>query len=262
MMTILYKILETKKEEVQTLKQIGLDYRSEPQQSKTSFYDSFLKTDQLSVIAEIKRASPSKGDINVGMEPNEQAKLYEQGGASAISVLTDGPFFKGSMEDLSDVRQTVDLPILNKDFIIDEIQIDRARQAGANVILLIAAALDLNRLKELYLYARNQGLEVLLEVHHEAELEVAFEVGANIIGINNRDLKTFNVDLSVTEKLASKITDPNTIIISESGIKSHADAKRVAKAGVHGILVGESLMLSGTVVESLGELQVTRQFQD
>lgn len=255
-MTILDKILDKKREEVRQLKQIGLNYDVETVKHGASLYKNFLNSNTLSVISEIKRASPSKGDINVGMEPNEQAKLYELGGASAISVLTDGPFFKGSVEDLSSVRETVNLPILNKDFIIDEIQIDRARQAGANVILLIAAALDLDRLKELYHYASRLGLEVLFEVHNEVELDMAFEVGANIIGINNRDLKTFEVDLAVTEKLARKVTDPNTVIISESGIKTRDDAERVAQAGAHGILVGESLMKSENVVESLKNIQV------
>ncbi|TFB21826.1 indole-3-glycerol phosphate synthase TrpC [Filobacillus milosensis] len=257
-MTILDQILEKKKEEVQTLKQIGLDYSLNVNQSSASLYDHFMNNKQLSVIAEIKRASPSKGDINVGMEPSEQAKLYELGGASAISVLTDTPFFKGTMNDLASVRQAVDLPVLNKDFVIDEIQIDRARQAGTNVVLLIAAAMDVTRLNELYQYAVSQGIEVLLEVHNESELEAAFEVGAQIIGINNRDLKTFNVDLGVTERLAERITDPTTVVVSESGIKSREDAERVTQAGVHGILVGESLMMSGTVVESLQELQVER----
>lgn len=259
-MTILDQILEKKKEEVQTLKQIGLNYggAEKTTPSSGSLYDTFLNNKQLSVIAEIKRASPSKGDINVGMEPNEQARLYEFGGASAISVLTDTPFFKGSMDDLKNVRDTVQIPILCKDFIIDMIQIDRAKQAGANVILLIAAALDLSRLRELYQYARDQDLEVLFEIHNESELEMAFKVGVNIIGINNRDLKTFNVDLKVTENLAAQITDHETVIISESGIITRADAERVAKAGAHGILVGESLMLSGTVVESLQDLQVPR----
>ncbi|MGP4071624.1 indole-3-glycerol phosphate synthase TrpC [Piscibacillus sp. B03] len=255
-MTILDKILDKKREEVRQLKQIGLNYDVETVKHGASLYKNFLNINTLSVISEIKRASPSKGDINVGMEPNEQAKLYELGGASAISVLTDAPFFKGSVEDLSSVRETVNLPILNKDFIIDEIQIDRARQAGAKVILLIAAALDLDRLKELYHYACRLGLEVLFEVHNEVELDMAFEVGANIIGINNRDLKTFEVDLAVTEKLARKVTDPNTVIISESGIMTRDDAKRVAQAGAHGILVGESLMQSENVLESLKDLQV------
>ncbi|RPF53267.1 indole-3-glycerol phosphate synthase TrpC [Aquisalibacillus elongatus] len=255
-MTILDQILEKKIEEVQTLKLAGLNYKSSLPKNEFSLYDSFKHSDALSVIAEVKRASPSKGDINIGMEPSEQAKTYELSGAGAVSVLTDQPFFKGSMDDLAAVRQTIDLPILNKDFIIDEIQIDRAHQAGANVILLIAKALDRERLKELYQYAQSQNLEVLFEVHNEEDLEDAFEVGAKIIGINNRDLKTFQVNLETTERLAKQITNPDTLIISESGIKTREEAKRVAKAGAEGILVGESLMLSGDVTQTLSELKI------
>ncbi|GEL77600.1 indole-3-glycerol phosphate synthase TrpC [Tenuibacillus multivorans] len=258
-MTILDQILERKKEEVKTLKQLDLNDQITTDKPVHSLYDSFIKSRQLSVIAEIKRASPSKGDINVGMEPTDQAKLYQTGGASGVSVLTDTPFFKGSMEDLTNVRAVTDIPILCKDFIIDEVQIDYAYQAGANVILLITAALQASRLKELYQYATNLGLEVLLEVHDETELEAANDVNPNIIGINNRDLKTFNVDLGVTERLADKITDPNIVIISESGIKTKADAERVASAGAHAILVGESLMMSDSVVNSLKSLQVDKE---
>ncbi|MFD2637904.1 indole-3-glycerol phosphate synthase TrpC [Piscibacillus salipiscarius] len=257
-MTILDQILEKKQEEVRILKQIGLNYAEATSVHHASLSKHFLNSNHLSVIAEIKRASPSKGNINVGMTPSEQAKLYELGGASAISVLTDQPFFKGSMDDLANVRASIELPILNKDFIIEEIQIDRAKLTGANVILLIAAALDLTRLKDLHHYAIQAGLEVLLEVHNEKELEMALEVGATIIGINNRDLKTFQVNLGVTEKLARKIKDPNIVIISESGIKGRQDAERVAQAGAHGILVGESLMMSDHVVDSLNELRVER----
>ncbi|WP_188207518.1 indole-3-glycerol phosphate synthase TrpC [Alkalibacillus aidingensis] len=256
--TILDRILQKKRDEVEQMKKDACVTDNSINKKAPSLHQTLLTTEHLSVIAEIKRASPSKGDINVGMEPNEQGALYESSGASAISVLTDTPFFKGTIDDLRDVRAEVSIPILCKDFVIDEVQIDRAKQAGANIILLIAAALPVQRLKDLYRYAVDLNLEVLFEVHNEDELDVAFDVGANIIGINNRDLKTFNVDLSVTERLAANITDPNTAIISESGIKHQSDADRVARAGAHGILVGETLMRSKDVKGVLNQLKVSQ----
>ncbi|WP_017185749.1 indole-3-glycerol phosphate synthase TrpC [Alkalibacillus haloalkaliphilus] len=255
--TILDRILDKKREEVELLKsQPALEGEGGLNQNITPLYDSLRQSNQLSIIAEIKRASPSKGDINVGMEPPEQAKLYEQSGATAISVLTDQPFFKGTIEDLKQVRETVQLPVLCKDFIIDKVQIDRAKRAGANVILLIAAALPKEQLKALYNYALTSGLEVLFEVHNEEELKMATSLEAKIIGINNRDLKTFKTEISVTEQLASQIEDPNVMIISESGIKTSEDAKRVSQAGANGILVGETLMRSENVSDALHQLIV------
>ncbi|GAA0451708.1 indole-3-glycerol phosphate synthase TrpC [Alkalibacillus silvisoli] len=261
MKTILDRILEEKQKEVERLKNESkreLSISSTGIQSRPSLYDTFRQSDQLSVIAEIKRASPSKGDINIGIKPKEQAHIYEQGGASAISVLTDTPFFKGTMNDLTEVRQTVELPLLCKDFIIDEVQIDRAKIAGANVILLIAAALSKERLAMLFNYATQLGLEVLFEVHNQTELEVALELDVKIIGINNRDLKTFNVDLTTTERLISQIEDPNRVVISESGITSCEDAEFVSQAGANGILVGETLMQSSNVESELEKLKVKR----
>src|SRR5690625_1363292 len=159
----------------------------------------------MSIIAEIKRASPSKGDINAAIDPVKQAKLYADNGASAISVLTDTPFFKGSMDDLRAVREVVNIPILCKDFMIDRIQIDVAKSAGANIILLIAAALDDNHLDKLYDYAKEHDLEVLCEVHNEEEMERVLKLGAKLVGINNRNLNTFKVDLKTTERLANMV---------------------------------------------------------
>ncbi|MDQ0352084.1 indole-3-glycerol phosphate synthase [Alkalibacillus filiformis] len=253
--TILDRILDQKRKEVELLKSQPV-IKSGSTKNITPLYDTLRQSNQLSVIAEIKRASPSKGDINVGMEPPEQAKLYEQSGAKAISVLTDQPFFKGTIEDLKQVRETVQLPVLCKDFIIDQVQIDRAKQAGANVILLIAAALPEEQLKALNDYAISSGLEVLFEVHNEVELKAAESLGAKIIGINNRDLKTFKTDLAVTERLASQIQNPDVMVISESGIKTNEDAKRVFQAGANGILVGETLMKSNNVPDALQQLIV------
>jgi indole-3-glycerol phosphate synthase/indole-3-glycerol phosphate synthase/phosphoribosylanthranilate isomerase/anthranilate synthase/indole-3-glycerol phosphate synthase/phosphoribosylanthranilate isomerase len=160
------------------------------------------------------------------------------------------------MDDLAAVREAVEVPILNKDFILDEIQIDRAADYGADVILLIVAALEEERLHALYQYAKSKEMDVLVEVHNEKELEQAQKLGANIIGINNRNLKTFEVDLGVTERLIERIDTLDTLVISESGITVSADASRAAKAGARGILVGETLMRADDIAAVLETLQV------
>ncbi|HWL12712.1 MAG TPA: indole-3-glycerol phosphate synthase TrpC [Ureibacillus sp.] len=225
--------------------------------SRPSLYEVLRKADTLQVISEMKRASPSKGIINGGANPIEQAKKYEQAGAACISVLTEDKFFKGSFQDLTDIANNVDIPILNKDFIIHEVQIDYAKAAGASVILLIVAALSDEKLKAFYTYASVLGLDVLVEVHNEEELKRALAIHPKIIGVNNRDLKTFDLNLAQTEKLAELINAHEDIaFISESGIWNADDANRVAKAGASGVLVGESLMRSGNVEQALSELQV------
>lgn len=224
---------------------------------RPSLYDVLRKSKQLQVIAEMKRASPSKGLINEGVDPVAQAKKYEAAGAICISVLTEDKYFKGSFQDLADIANHVDIPILNKDFIIHEVQIDVAKAAGASVILLIVAALSDDKLKSLYDYASSLDLDVLVEVHNEEELDRTIAIGPKIIGVNNRNLKTFDVDLAQTEKLAEKInTIPEIAFISESGIWTSEDAARVAKVGARGVLVGESLMRSGNVEGALKSLQV------
>lgn len=253
-MTFLARILEEKRTEISTMQQT---YRPTAAQRKPiSLYERFQEQKQLQIIAEIKRASPSKGMINPDVVPADQAKIYEAAGAGAISVLTDTPFFKGTMDDLAAVREAVELPILNKDFILDEIQIDRAADYGADVILLIVAALEEERLHDLYQYAKSKEMDVLVEVHNEEELEQAQKLGANIIGINNRNLKTFEVDLGVTERLIERIDTSDTLVISESGITVTADASRAAKAGARGILVGETLMRADDIAAVLEALQV------
>lgn len=253
-MTFLARILEEKRTEISTMQQT---YRPTAAQRKPiSLYERFQEQKQLQIIAEIKRASPSKGMINPDVVPADQAKIYEAAGAGAISVLTDTPFFKGTMDDLAAVREAVELPILNKDFILDEIQIDRAADYGADVILLIVAALEEERLHDLYQYAKSKEMDVLVEVHNEEELEQAQKLGANIIGINNRNLKTFEVDLGVTERLIERIDTSDTLVISESGITVSADASRAAKAGARGILVGETLMRADDIAAVLEALQV------
>jgi indole-3-glycerol phosphate synthase len=255
---ILMKIIERKKQEVAYLRENGFEKANLHKEGSRTLFETLHSSEVLGVIAEIKRASPSKGEIVSAVDPAQQAKLYETGGAVSISVLTDTDFFKGSIEDLKKVRREVDLPLLCKDFFIDEIQIDRAKDAGANIILLIVAALQQERLEALYRYAQLQGLEVLVEIHDEEEAERASALGANIIGINNRNLKTFDIDLAHTERLGSIVKDKSRVIISESGMKSREDAVRAAKAGAYGILVGESLMRSGEAKEAIRSLSVNK----
>jgi len=252
--TILDTIIHEKQKEVKKLQEQNLlKIESKP---KRSLIQKLQKADEIAIISEFKRASPSKGIINNGIEPAEQAVRYEQAGASAISVLTDSTFFKGSFSDLSAVREVVNLPILCKDFMIDSSQIDMAAKNGADIILLIVAALDQKTLNDLYQYARGMNLEVLVEVHNQSELEQALNLGAQLIGVNNRDLKTFNVSLEATETLAKTIKDAGAFLISESGIHQKEDVERVRNAGANGILVGEALMKSPDLAKSLQEFRL------
>ncbi len=255
MTTILDKILTEKKIEVEKLKNQTVN-QTAVEHKHHSFISILKNATELSIIAEFKRASPSKGDINIGLSPAEQTSAYIQYGASAVSVLTDKAFFKGSIDDLEDVRKTIDAPILNKDFIIDTTQIDLAKVAGADIILLIVAAMDEQKLISLYQYAIDKGLEVLIEVHNEAELEIALKTGGQLIGVNNRDLKTFAVDLSVTERLAPTVKKSGAFLISESGIKTLDDVKRVVAAGANGILVGETFMRADSLAQTLQQMKL------
>lgn len=244
METILTKILNEKQKEVSELKNSFKKDTCERTDPVRSFYNKCKEASDIQVIAEFKRSSPSKGEINHGIQPEKQAKLYEEAGASMISVLTDEPFFKGTMGDLAAVREAVDLPILNKDFIIDPIQIDRAYVYGADVILLIVVALSDEQLNSLNNHAVSLGLEVLVEVHNEEELERAQVIHPKLIGVNNRNLNTFDVSVETTERLAKKINTDNQVLVSESGMKTAQDVKRAFDAGARAILVGETLMKS------------------
>lgn len=256
-MTILDDILETKYEEVKRYRQDDLPERTIPIRPRLA--DRIASSNRLEVIAEIKRASPSKGVIDAHLNAVKQAKLYADGGAAAISVLTDSTYFKGSFDDLQEVATAIELPVLCKDFVVDSVQIDRAYAYGASIVLLIVAALEDEQLRTLYHYAISLGLEVLVEVHDEEELEKALRLGAELIGVNNRDLKTFTVSLDVTERLSSAITShANTYLISESGIYSKQDAERLSRANVRGLLVGESLVRSSSVSEAVADLRVRR----
>lgn len=255
-MTILDKILRQKRSEVARL--LAEDGPIEKEVStRPSLFDKLVNTDHLHVIAEMKRASPSKGLIAEGADPVAQAIAYEKAGAACISVLTDTPFFKGSFDDLASVADAVETPLLCKDFIIDKVQIDKAKVAGASVILLIVSALNDDELLEFHTYAVTAGLEVLVEVHDAGELERALTVDAKLIGVNNRDLRTFEVDLGRTEEIAAIFPfSEERVLISESGITGQLDAERVSTAGARAILVGESLMRSGTVEDAITSMQV------
>lgn len=255
-MTILDEILVEKRREVQNMlaEQDVLQVTHSP---RPSLFNRLYKTENMQVIAEMKRASPSKGLIAEGADPVAQAISYYNAGAACISVLTDSHFFKGSFEDLAAVGDNVPIPLLCKDFIIHPVQIDRAKGAGASVILLIVAALTDDELNNLHAYALASGLEVLVEVHDGLELKRAIAIDAKLIGVNNRDLRTFKVDLKRTEEIAALFPfDEERVLISESGIWESEDALLVADAGASAVLVGESLMRSGAVATAIQSLQV------
>lgn len=197
----------------------------------------------LSVIAEIKRRSPSAGDIDASLEPVSLALKYEVGGASAISVLTEPDFFGGSLDDLVAVRAATSLPVLRKDFTIDVRQVFEARANGADAILLITAILSDAQLGELLVAAGNAGCAAIVEVHDRADLERALEAGASVVGVNNRDLSTFRTDLGIAEELADALRFAGHVVrIAESGVSDPVDAKRMRRAGYDAILVGEALV--------------------
>jgi indole-3-glycerol phosphate synthase len=243
---ILQEIVEEKWREVedrQKRKPVSLlleKVTSEPR----GFYsaiESRIKKGQNAVIAEIKKASPSKGIIRDNFEPVSIAKSYETAGAACLSVLTDSRFFKGSDEYLVDARSAVSLPVLRKDFIIDPYQIHEARCLGADCILLIVSILDKIRLKQFSDLAISLGMDVLVEVHDEEELELALEISPVLLGINNRNLRTFEVDLQVTLALLKKVP-ADTLVITESGIHTRQDVELMNENHVYGFLVGESFM--------------------
>lgn len=216
------------------------------------------RSGRLALIAEVKKASPSAGIIRPDFDPVAIAREYEVAGASCLSVLTDEKFFQGSLEFLRDIRRAVRLPLLRKDFIIDERQIREAVEWGADAILLIVAILDDARLRAFHELATTAGLAVLMEVHDEAELDRALAAGASLIGVNNRDLKTFTVDLATTERLAAQLRarpeGREVLLVAESGIHSRADVARIERCGAGAILVGESLMRERDLVAKAREL--------
>ena len=208
------------------------------------------------VIAELKRKSPSKGEIRPGFEPVAGALAYLEGDAACLSVLTDEPFFGGRLDYLLAVRNAVPLPLLRKDFIVDPYQIDESRAAGADAILLIVSSLSDSQLSEFMARAADLALECLVEVHDESELDRALAVGADLVGVNNRDLATFEVDLDTTVRLAAQVPqERDVLLVTESGVRSHGDVEYLAQAGARAFLVGESLMRQPNVSEALRALR-------
>lgn len=256
---ILEKIVAKRKEQLEReIKQVSREQMcklaKETVRPITSLYDA-LKKDTLSVISEVKKASPSKAVIREDFNPVEIAKQYEQSGANAISCLTEEFYFQGSSSYLADIRANVNIPIIRKDFIFDEYQIYEARVIGADAILLIASILDtqtLIRFKEL---AESLGMQCLFEVHDEEELAGVLQANPSIVGINNRNLKTFEVSLDTTKMLAEKIPK-HCVIVSESGIADNSDMKRVKEYGADAVLVGETLMRSENIAETMRQLRV------
>lgn len=260
-MTFLDTIIEAKRKRLDAaknstdaaaLRQLALAVRSnaEPHVFRTSLQ----RPDRINIIAEIKRASPSKGVINDGIDVTERAREYESGGAAAISVLTEEDFFKGSLNDIRKAGKATSLPILRKDFMIDEFQIYEAAEAGADAVLLIAAALDDNELKQFISIAETElGLDVLLEVHDPDELERAKRLGAAIIGVNNRNLHSFEVSLNVSRELV--LNKPaNSLFISESGLSSANEILELRGLGFDAFLIGETLMRSSGAADALSRL--------
>jgi indole-3-glycerol phosphate synthase len=217
-------------------------------------FSKALKKDTLSVISEVKKASPSKGLIQPNFEPVKIACEYEKSGANAISCLTEEYYFQGSSKFLADIRKNVKIPILRKDFIFDEYQIYEAKTLGANAVLLIAAILSPAQMTEFADLAHSLGLECLVEVHNEEEYGKTVGFKADLLGINNRNLYTFEVDLETTGRLA-KIVGEQSVLVSESGIKDNGDMKKVRSLGADAVLIGETLMRSGNIGETLAQLR-------
>ena len=247
-MSILDDIVAHKAIELERLPEMGVSLNGLREKLEARGKRDFVsalrspRVGDVALIAEVKKASPSAGVIRADFDPVAIAREYESAGASCLSVLTDVEFFQGSLAYLRDIRSAVELPLLRKDFIIDERQIMEAVEWGADAVLLIVAILDDDRLARLHNLASSAGLATLVEVHDGDELKRARAIGAELIGVNNRNLKNFTVDLSVTEGLAETLDEWGGLLVAESGIHSREDVKRLEACGAGAILVGESLM--------------------
>ena len=247
---ILDTIVERKREEVAELRTKGIQPPEAPVDPPRGFMRALVDAPGVAIIAEAKKASPSKGLIAPDFDPVQIAVNYQQGGAQAMSVLTDEDFFQGSLSYIPLVRNTVSLPVLRKEFIIDPLQIQEAAAFGADAILLIAAILDRSQLQEFRLQAEELAMDVLVEVHNEQELEATLAAGSRLIGINNRNLNDFSVDLDTTFRLQREIP-ADLPVVSESGISCREDMLKLKKAGITAALIGESLMRSRAQGETL-----------
>lgn len=244
---VAYKRIQIEKEKsIKSIKEYSIDFHS----MSVRDFKKALSGEDISIIAEIKKASPSKGIIKEDFDPVKIAKVYEEINIDAVSVLTEEQFFKGKDEYIAKVKQVNSKPILRKDFIIDEYQVFQAKAIGADAILLIASILG-SDIKRFYSFAKEIGLHCLTEVHNEKELDGALCAGCDIIGINNRNLRDFTVDLKTTEKLIRYIPK-NTIVVSESGIKTSEDIRQLRALGVNAVLIGETFMNN---IENISEIQ-------
>ena len=257
MSNVLEKIVAHKTEEIKQAKSKLSWDELESQLSEAPpvrpFALQLRNAEEIGVIAEVKKASPSAGIIREDFDPVEIAKIYESNGASCISVLTDEHFFQGHLDYLRQIRKEVNLPLLRKDFILDRYQILEARVAGADCVLLIAECLEPEQLKDLYHYSGELGMDSLIEIYEPENLQVVLDLSPSLMGINNRNLKTFVTDLEHSIQLKKQIPD-STLLVSESGIKNRDDVIRLKEAGIRAILVGESLMKSDDIGGQLREL--------
>ena len=262
-MSILDEILERKRGELEAARaRVSSEAMRERAdacgEAPRGFRAALATGEGVRVIAEIKRRSPSKGEIRPDFDPVSCAKAYADAGAAALSVLTDAHFFGGHLDHLVMARAATALPVLRKDFVIDPYQIDEARVAGADSVLLIVAALDPGSLAALRDRAVELGLDVLVEVHDAVELDTALRTGADLVGVNNRDLRTFVTDLAVTERLAAHVPE-GVLLVAESGIADPADVARLTAAGARAFLVGESLMREPDPGRALRRLRAAEQ---
>lgn len=255
---ILDDIVEKRKlqleQEISRISRKQLERLAEEYQPAHPSFKEALRRDGMSFICEVKKASPSKGLISADFRPVETAEEYERSGAAAISCLTEEHYFQGSSVYLRDIASKADIPVLRKDFIFDEYQILEAKILGASAVLLIAAILSDDQLKKFSQTARENGLDCLTEVHNKTELQRVLDCGAEIVGINNRDLRTFNVSLKTTEELAGYIPS-GKVIVSESGIKTPEDIAYLRSCGADAVLIGETLMRSGNISGTLQALR-------
>jgi len=254
--TVLERILGETRAEIERRKRQAPSPPSAPggDPAPSRSFAQALRGDRVAVIAEFKRRSPSAGTLRADADLEQIVGAYERGGAAAVSVLTEGPNFGGSLGDLHGARRACALPLLRKDFIIDAYQLHEARAAGADAVLLIVAALAQQELAALHAEARTLGLDVLVEVHDERELAIALDIGAEIIGVNNRDLRDFSVDTRRTERLMTAMPSGVTVV-SESGIRDAEQLRRLGERGVAAVLVGESLMAADDPAAALGALR-------
>ena len=242
---ILDKIVQTKRTEVEAIRSLEAEFRSRAADAPPpqDLVRAFRRPGEVAVMAEVKRRSPGAGAIRPGLDPAGLARAYEEGGAAAVSVLTDLQYFGGSLEDLRAVRDSVSIPVFRKEFILHPVQLAETRATGADGTLLIARILSDEELASLHNQALDLGLTPLVEVHDAQELDRALAAGALLIGVNNRNLQTFTTSLEVTLDLLDRIP-PEATIVSESGIRTPEEVDRLGRAGVHGILVGETFLRS------------------